>query len=78
MELHMPQIKVTKPFKFAHRGVEIEEFLPSDEPRDTTDEVAAWVVDNGYGKRIRGGAATNANAAAPENKDAAGQGEIKA
>lgn len=44
----MPQIKVIKPFKFAHRGVEVEEFEPSDEPRETTDEVVEVLKDEGF------------------------------
>ena len=46
----MPQIKVIKPFAFAHRGVEVEEFQPSDEPQEVSQEVAdhAGLVDEGY------------------------------
>jgi len=46
----MPQIKVIKPFAFAHRGVEVEEFQPSDETREVSDEVAehAGLVDEGF------------------------------
>ncbi len=59
----MVPVIVTKPFAFAHRGIEVEQFEPSDEPRETTEEVAEWLAENGYGRR--------ADAAAPENKDAA-------
>lgn len=37
----MPQIKVLKPFKFAHGGTQVEEFEPhpKGEPRDCTQEL---------------------------------------
>lgn len=44
----MPQIKVIKPFKFAHHGYQVEEFEPSDEPRETTDEVVEVLKDEGF------------------------------
>ena len=59
----MVPVIVTKAFAFAHRGVEVEQFEPAEQPRETTEEVAEWVTENGYGRR--------ADAAAPENKDAA-------
>ena len=53
----MVPVIVTKPFAFAHRGVEVEQFEPSDEPRETTEEVADWVAENGYGRRADAAAA---------------------
>lgn len=44
----MPKIKVTKAFKFAHHGYEVEEFEPSDEPRETTQEVVDVLKDEGF------------------------------
>ncbi len=37
----MPQIKVLKPFKFAHAGIRVEEFEPhpEGEPRECTQEL---------------------------------------
>ncbi len=57
----MPKIKVIKPFKFAHGGHTVEEFEPSDEPVDTTDECAKLAVAEGWAKKVstRGTAAAN-------------------
>lgn len=48
----MPQIIVLKPFKFAHRGVEVEEFEPHPErePREAPQELVDHdgLVDEGY------------------------------
>ncbi|MBT9495367.1 MAG: hypothetical protein IV107_24100 [Paucibacter sp.] len=44
----MPQIIVLKPFKFAHLGYQVEEFEPSDEPRETTQEVVDVLKDEGF------------------------------
>lgn len=59
------QIIVTKPFAYAHDGYRVEEFEPSDVPRETSDECGSLAVSAGWAKR--------AVAAAPENKDAAKQ-----
>ena len=65
----MPQIKVIQPFKFAHHGYQVEEFEPSDAPRDTSDECAEIAVREGWAKAI---------GEAPENKDAAPKRATKA
>lgn len=44
----MPKIIVTAPFKFAHFGYQVEEFEPSDEPRETTQEVVDVLKDEGF------------------------------
>lgn len=48
----MPKIKVIKPFKFAHHGYEVEEFEPSDEPRETTQEVVDTLKKEGFFKVV--------------------------
>ncbi len=65
----MPLIKVKKPFKFAHFGYHVEEFEPSDDTIETTDECADLAIAEGW--------ATKAKAAAPENKDAAAKRDTK-
>lgn len=66
----MPQIKVLKPFAFAHRGVELEQFEPSDEPQDVAQEVVDHdgLVEEGYIELV--GAETTAPAK-PARKKAA-------
>ena len=64
----MPQIKVLQPFKFAHHGYQVEDFEPSEEPRETSDECADIAVREGWAKLI---------GAAPESKDAAPKRERK-
>lgn len=44
----MPQIKVIKPFKFAHQGYQVEEFEVSDDPKETTDECAELAIAEGW------------------------------
>ena len=44
----MPLIIVTQFFKFAHQGIHVEEFEPSERPRDTTDECAEIAVREGW------------------------------
>lgn len=84
----MPKIIVTEAFKFAHHGYKVEEFEASDEPRETTDEVAAWVAEHGRGRVVEDAAPQRAedaadeqppaeSQAAPENKDAAPQRSTK-
>ncbi|MBX9717208.1 MAG: hypothetical protein K2Q07_01395 [Burkholderiaceae bacterium] len=58
----MPKIIVKEFFKFAHHGYQIEEFEPSPEPRETTDEVADLAVKERWAKRVKD---------TVENKDAA-------
>jgi hypothetical protein len=60
----MPKIKVIKPFKFAHGGHTVQEFEPSDEPIDTSDECAELAVKQGWAKNVK------ARAAAPAAADA--------
>lgn len=61
----MPRIHVTQPFKFAHGGYRVEEFSPG--PVDTTDECAAWAVQQG----VATASGQQDQGPAPENKDAA-------
>lgn len=44
----MPQITVIKAFKFAHNGCIVEEFEPSDAPRETTQECAELAIAEGW------------------------------
>jgi hypothetical protein len=65
----MPEIIVTKPFKFAHGGHRVEEFEPGKKPVETTEEVAQLALAEGWARK--------AHRAAPRNKDAAGQRDTK-
>lgn len=49
----MPHIIVKKPFKFAHFGYQVEEFEPSKEPVETTDECAALAISEGWAKAVQ-------------------------
>ena len=49
----MKTIIVTKPFKFAHEGIRVEEFEPSSEPVETTDECADLAVAEKWAKLPR-------------------------
>ena len=44
----MPKIIVLSAFKFAHFGYQVEEFEPSTEPRETTQEVIDVLKDEGF------------------------------
>lgn len=76
----MPQIRVKTPFKFAHHGHQVEEFAAADEPRETTDEVVAVAVAEGWADLVQTPARSEELALpeAPENKDAAPQRKRKA
>lgn len=65
----MPEIIVTKPFKYAHRGHQVEAFEPAKRAITTTDDVAQLALAEGWAKKAR--------QAAPENKDAAGERSAK-
>lgn len=54
----MRNIIVTKAFKFAHFGYQVEEFEPDDKLRETSDECAELAIGEGW--------ATDASAAAEE------------
>ncbi len=49
----MPLIKFIKPYKFAHQGIHVEEFQPSDEPVETTDECAAQAIEDKVAKPVK-------------------------
>lgn len=90
----MKTIIVTKHFKFAHEGIRVEEFDPSSEPIETTDECANLAVAEKWAKfpRQRTQAASEqapeqaveqpaeqaASEAAPEVAAEAGAPEVKA
>lgn len=84
----MPKIQILKPFKFAHHGYQVEEFAPSDELIDTTDECAACAIEEGWAALVEVQTpapapadpqpAEKAQPAAPENKDAAPKRSTKA
>ena len=44
----MPKIIVQQPFKFAHHGYQVEEFEPSETPRETSSECASLAVAEGW------------------------------
>ena len=77
----MPHLIVTKPFKFAHHGYQVQEFEASPDACETTAEVVAWAVENDCGRaapakpaapaaKADGAPARKAHAGAPENKAA--------
>lgn len=89
----MPKIQILKPFKFAHHGYQVEEFAPSDELIDTTDECAACAIEEGWAALVEvqtpapppadpppaeAQLEEKAQPAAPENKDAAPNRRTKA
>lgn len=47
------KIIVIKPFKFAHAGIHVEEFTPSSEPIDTTDECADVAITEKWAKAFK-------------------------
>lgn len=63
------QIIVTKSFKFAHGGHQVEAFDTSDDPRETTDECAELAIAEGWARK--------AHQTAPENRDAAHKRKVK-
>lgn len=76
----MPKIIVKKPFKFAHHGHQVEEFEPSEDPRETSDECADLAIFEGWATAADADPAsaqparkrsTEANDAAPETADQA-------
>lgn len=66
----MPYIIVKKPFKYAHRGIDVEVFEPAAQPRETSDECAALAISEGWAKAAKP-AESAAHPGAPENKAAA-------
>lgn len=71
----MPKITVLQPFKFAHHGYQVEEFEPTEEPRETSDECADIAVREGWAELV---GEAKADPAAPEKKDAAPKRKTKA
>lgn len=69
----MPHIIVTKAFKFAHHGYQVQEFEAGADPIETTDEVADWVVEHKHGKKVKVAAAATSetSADAPADSSAA-------
>ena len=49
----MKTIIVLKPFKFAHEGIHVEEFTPSDDPIETTDECAELAIGEKWAKAYK-------------------------
>ena len=73
----MPEIIVKKPFKFAHRGIHVEEFTPSDKPVETTDECAALAIAEKWAVRAPAGRRQAANEGASETAAHTGAAETK-
>ncbi len=68
----MPALIIIKPFKFAHGGIHVEEFLPGAEAQELTDECAAVALAEGWARPKRGRPAGQATpAATPQTADAA-------
>jgi hypothetical protein len=59
----MPSIIVKQPFKFAHHGHQVEDFAPSAQPRETSDECAKLAVQEGWA--VLADAAAHVQAPAP-------------
>lgn len=74
----MPQMIVLKDFKFAHRGIEVEEFTAGPGLVEMTDECAELAMGEGWAERSGEQSSAGADALAggkakpdaPENKDA--------
>lgn len=49
----MKQIIVIKAFRFAHRGIDVEEFVVGPEPVETTDECADLAVAEKWAKPVK-------------------------
>jgi topoisomerase IA-like protein len=49
----MPQAIITKPFKFAHGGIRVEEFSPSKDPQELTDECAEVAYTERWARPFR-------------------------
>lgn len=58
----MEKLKITKPFAFAHRGVQVVNYDGASE--DVPEDAAQWALTHGYAERATEPA---------ENKDAARQ-----
>ena len=70
----MPQIIVKQAFKFAHHGYQVEEFEPSADPRETTEEVAELAIKERWARRVKDAAPQKEGEAAvqtPATADAA-------
>ena len=59
---------IKKPFLFAHEGIRVEAFEPSDEPQRLTDECAEVALAEGWATEADDKPAKKARKAAPENK----------
>lgn len=59
---------IKKPFLFAHDGIRVEAFEPSDEPQSLTDECAEVALAEGWATEADDKPAKKARKAAPENK----------
>ena len=49
----MPWIKVTKKFPFAHDGIRVEVFEPSDEPVQVSDRCAEVALENEWAEEAK-------------------------
>ena len=60
---------IKKPFLFAHDGIRVEAFAPSEEPKNLTDECAEVALTEGWAAADSDDKpAKKARKAAPENK----------
>jgi hypothetical protein len=50
---------IKKPFKFAHGGIRVEEFVPGKEPVELTGECAEVALAEGWVKAVRARAAND-------------------
>lgn len=71
------ELKVIKPFDWAHQGVRVESFA-KDQVISTEDEDLIRVAtDEKWVSKVRGGGEAKTQVAAPENKALTGAGENK-
>ena len=49
----MPQIIITRPFKFAHGGHQVEAFEPGETPVETSDECAEVAIAEGWATAVQ-------------------------
>jgi hypothetical protein len=70
---------IAKGFKFAHRGVEVREYVVGETVETDDPELVRVATENGWASQSGEKPKGKAKSGAPENKDAASQsGENKA
>jgi hypothetical protein len=74
----MAHIIVSKPFKFAHAGIQVEEFEPGPVAIETTDECADLAIAEDWATApVQASAPADAESAVPETVAAAAAPETR-